>query len=295
MANLGFIGLGQMGSRIVQRFLDAGHTVTGYNRTRAKAEPLIQVGMRWADSPRAVAEASEVTFSMVSDNHALTAIADGAEGLLAGLSSGKIYVDMSTVSPRLTRELAARVAAQGARMLEAPVSGSIPAAQSGTLIAFVGGEAETLERVRPILALACQKIIHVGPNGQAMAQKVAINANLAPTLVTLFETLLLAEKSGIPRAQALDHLLNSVAASTHAKYRAPFILKMPAEVWFSVEMMQKDLLLALELGREVGVSLPTVAYANELLTAARAMGYGAYDFAALFYVIERLSVGTLER
>jgi 3-hydroxyisobutyrate dehydrogenase-like beta-hydroxyacid dehydrogenase len=147
----------------------------------------------------------------------------------------------------------------------------------------------TLERARPILEGLTSKIIHVGTNGQAMAQKIAINANLAPSLVTLFESVLLAEKSGIPRAEALDHILNSVAASNHAKYRAPFINKMPDEVWFSINMMQKDLQLALDLGRETGVSLPTVAYTNELLTSARAMGYGEQDFAALFYVVERMN------
>jgi 3-hydroxyisobutyrate dehydrogenase-like beta-hydroxyacid dehydrogenase len=286
MTQLGFIGLGLMGSRIVKKFLDAGHTVTGYNRTRDKAQWLIDAGMQWADSPRAVAEHSQIIFTMVSDTHALAAIADD---LIAGLAPGKIYVDMSTVSPRLTRELAARVQAQGAQMLEAPVSGSIPAIQAGTLVPFVGGDAAVLERVRPLLEILAQKIVHVGTNGQGMVMKLAINANIAPTLVTLFESLLLAEKSGIPRAQALDALLNSVAASTHSKYRAPFIHKMPEEVWFSVNMMQKDLLLALELGREVGVSMPTVAYANELLTTARALGYGAHDFAALFFVVEQMN------
>ena len=286
MANLGFVGLGLMGSRIAKKFLDAGHTVTGYNRTRAKAQALIDAGMQWADSPRAVAENSEIIFSMVSDTNALAEIADD---IIAGLSAGKIYVDMSTVSPRLIKELAARVSEKGAQMLEAPVSGSIPAIQAGTLVPFVGGDADALERVRPILEILAQKIVHVGDAGQGMAMKVAINANLAPQLVTLFETLLLAEKNGIPRAQALDALLNSVAASGLAKYRAPFILKMPEEVWFSINMMQKDLLIALELGREVGMSLPTVAYANELLTAARAMGYGEQDFAALFFVVERMS------
>ena len=286
MTQLGFIGLGLMGSRIAKKFLDAGHTVTGYNRTREKAQSLIDAGMQWADSPRAVAENSEITFSMVSDTRALAEIADD---IIAGLSAGKIYVDMSTVSPRFVSKLAARVKQKGAQMLEAPVSGSIPAIQAGTLVPFVGGDADALERVRPILELLAQKIVHVGDAGQGMAMKVAINANLAPQLVTLFETLLLAEKNGISRAQALDALLNSVAASGLAKYRAPFILKMPEEVWFSINMMQKDLLLALELGREVGMPLPTVAYANELLTQARAMGYGEQDFAALFYVVERSS------
>ena len=289
MANLGFVGLGLMGGRIAKKFLDAGHVVTGYNRTRARAQWLIDSGMQWSGSPRAVAAAADITFSMVSDTAALSSITDGEDGILAGLSPGKIYVDMSTVSPLLIRGLAMHVRMLDAQMLEAPVSGSVSTVESGTLVIFAGGDAVVLDRVRPILESISQKIIHVGANGQAMAIKIAINANLATQLVTLFESLLLAEKSGIPRAQALDAILNSVAASTHAKYRAPFILKMPDEVWFSARMMQKDVLLALDLGREVGMSLPTVAYANELLTAARGMGYGEQDFAVLFKVVERLA------
>ncbi len=293
MANLGFVGLGVMGSRIVKRLLNAGHRVTGYNRTRAKAEDLIAAGMEWGETPRAVAEAADITFSMVSDTAALSSLAEGPEGILAGLSegAGKIYVDMSTVSPRLIRDLAGRVAARGARMLETPVSGSVGAVEAGTLIFYVGGEAETLERVRPILETLGQKIIHMGANGQAISMKIAINLTLASQLLSLFEGVLLAERSGIPRAAALDALLNSVAASPAIKYRAPFILKMPDEVWFSVAMMQKDLQLALELGRELNVPLHTVALANEILTTARAMGYAEQDFAALFNVLARMAGG----
>jgi 3-hydroxyisobutyrate dehydrogenase-like beta-hydroxyacid dehydrogenase len=289
MAKLGFIGLGTMGGRIVKRLLDAGHQVSGYNRTRSKADGLIAAGMRWCHTPREVAQAADITFSMVSDTAALSSIADGPDGVLAGLSAGKIYVDMSTVSPRLIRDLAECVSAIGAQMLEAPVSGSVSAVEGGTLAIFVGGEAATLEQVRPVFEVLGQKIIHVGANGQAVSMKIAINLNLATQLLSLFESLLLAERSGIPRAVALDSLLNSVAASPAMKYRAPFILNMPEEVWFNVAMMQKDLQLALELGRELGVPLFSVALANEMLTAARAMGYGEQDFAVLFKVLARMS------
>ncbi len=289
MTNLGFVGLGLMGSRIVKRLLEAGHHVAGHNRTRTKAENLIQAGMQWRNTPREVAEAADITFSMVSDTAALSSIADGPEGVLAGLASGKIYVDMSTVSPRLIRDLAQRVKASGAQMLEAPVSGSVPAVESGALVIFVGGEASALEKVRPVFERLGQKIIHVGGSGQAVSMKIAINLNLASQLLALFESVLLAERSGIPRAVALDSLLNSVAASPAMKYRAPFILKMPDEVWFNVAMMQKDLQLALELGRELGVPLFSVALANEMLSAAKAMGYREQDFAVLFKVLERVS------
>ncbi|RPJ23561.1 MAG: NAD(P)-dependent oxidoreductase, partial [Chloroflexi bacterium] len=200
MASLGFVGLGLMGGRIVKRLLAAGHQVSGYNRTRAKAESLIEAGMQWKTTPREVTQAADITFSMVTDTAALLSIAEGPDGVLAGLSAGKIYVDMSTVSPRLLRELAGRVAATGAQMLEAPVSGSVPAVEAGTLIIYVGGDEGTLEKVRPIFETLSQKIIHVGTNGQAIATKIAINLNLPAQLVALFEGLLLAERSGVPRA-----------------------------------------------------------------------------------------------
>jgi len=289
MANLGFVGLGLMGSRIVKRLLSTGHRVSGYNRTRAKAEALIEAGMHWKDHPRQVAEAADITLSMVTDPAALSSITDGTDGILAGLSPGKIYVDMSTVSPRLIRDLAGRVSAAGAHMLEAPVSGSLPAAESGTLILYVGGDADVLEKVRPVFESISQKIIHVGKNGQGIVTKIAINLNLPAQLVALFEGVLLAERSGIQRAAALDALLNSVAASTAMKYRGPFILKMPEEVWFSAAMMQKDIRLALELGEELGVSLRTAELVDEMLTKAIEAGWGDEDFAVLFRVVEQLS------
>jgi len=290
VANLGFIGLGSMGSRIAKRLLVAGHRVSGYNRTRTKAESLIQAGMQWKDSPREVAQAADITLSMVRDSAALSSVADGPDGILAGLSAGKIYVDMSTVSPNLTRDLAGRVAAAGAQMLDAPVSGSIPAVEAGTLVIYVGGSEDALEKARPVFEALSQKIIHVGENGQAITTKIAINLNLPTQLISLFEGLLLAERSGVPRATALDSLLNSVAASPAMKYRAPLILNMPEEVWFSAAMMQKDLRLALELGKELGVELRTVELAQEMLSKAVDLGWGDEDFAVLFRVVEYLSI-----
>lgn len=289
MAKLGFVGLGLMGSRIVKRLLDAGHEVYGYNRTRAKAESLIQAGMHWKNSPKEVAQAADITLSMVADTAALSSITYGKDGILAGLSAGKIYVDMSTVSPETTRIVARRVTDSGAEMLDAPVSGSVSAVESGTLIIYVGGSKEALEKVRIVFEQLSQKIIYVGATGQAVSMKIAINLNIAPQLISLFEGVLLAERSGIPRAEALDGLLNSVAASTAMKYRAPFILKMPDEVWFSAAMMKKDIQLALDLGKELGVTLKTAELAKEMLNKAIEMGWGDEDFAVLFRVVEQLS------
>ena len=289
MANLGFVGLGVMGGRIARRLLDAGHNVTGFNRTRSKAQWLLDAGMSWADSPKDVARACDVTFSMVSNTEALLAITGGDDGVLAGLSPGKIYVDMSTVGPAASRELSARVAEKGARMLDAPVSGSVATLDQGQLTFMVGGEVDVFERVKPILLDVGPKATHVGANGLAVSMKVATNLSLAVHMLAFSEGLLLAEKSGIKRETAVEVLLNSVIASPMLKYRGPFVLDMPDEAWFDVNMMQKDMGLALELGRQVDVPLPTASVANEYLTAARGMGLADKDFAVIFEVLARMA------
>ena len=289
MANLGFVGLGVMGGNMVNRLLEEGHTVTGYNRTRGKARWLIDRGMKWADSPRAVAAAADVTFAMVTNSAALEAIADGNDGILGGLSNGKIFVDMSTVSPAVSRALAAKVREKGADMVDAPVSGSVITLQEGKLSVMVGGRRETFERVKPILQDIGPKVTHVGDNGLALSMKIAINLSLAVQMMAFSEGVLLAEKSGIPRDVAVDVLTHSAVASPMIQYRGPFILKQPEEAWFDVNMMQKDMLLALEMGRRLNVPLPTTAVSNEFLTAARGMGLAKQDFAIVFEVLARLS------
>jgi len=289
MANLGFIGLGVMGSQMVNRLLEKGHTVTGYNRTRAKAQWLIDKGMRWADSPRAVAVAADVNFSMVTNAAATAAITDGPDGLLAGLSSGKFFVDMSTISPDVSRALAAEVRAKGADMVDAPVSGSVITLQQGRLSVMVGGKRETFERLKPLLLDIGPKVTHVGDNGLALAMKIAVNLSLAVQMLAFSEGVLLAEKSGIPREVAVDVLVHSAVASPMIQYRGPFVLQQPDEAWFDVNMMQKDMLLAIDLGRRLNVPVPTTAVTNEFLTAARGMGWEKRDFAAVFDVLARMS------
>jgi 3-hydroxyisobutyrate dehydrogenase-like beta-hydroxyacid dehydrogenase len=289
MAAVGFVGLGVMGGRIALRLLRAGHAVTGYNRTRAKAAWLEAEGMRLAGSPRAAAEASEVTFSMVTGTAALQAVTEGPDGVLAGLGPGKVYVDMSTVSPSASRELAGRVAERGAAMLDAPVSGSVVTLEEGRLSIMVGGDREIVDRVRPVLGDIGPTVTHVGPAGQAVLMKIATNLSLAVQMVAFSEGVLLAEKAGIPRETAVEVLLHSVIASPMVRYRGPFVLKQPEEAWFDVDMMQKDLQLALDAGRELDVALPTTAVSNQLMTAARAMGLRERDFATVFTVLARMS------
>jgi 3-hydroxyisobutyrate dehydrogenase len=289
MANLGFIGLGVMGSQMVSRLLDKGHTVTGYNRTRSKAQWLIDKGMKWADSPKAVTAAADVTFAMVTNAAALAAVTDGPDGLLAAIGEGKTFIDMSTVSPTISRAVAAKVREKGADMVDSPVSGSVITLQEGKLSVMVGGRTDTFERVKPLLLDIGPKVTHVGDNGVALAMKIAVNLSLAVQMLAFSEGVLLAEKSGIKREVAVDVLVNSAVASPMIKYRGPFVLEQPEEAWFDVNMMQKDMLLAMELGRQLNVPVPTTAVTNEFLTAARGMGWEKLDFAVVFDVLARMS------
>ena len=289
MANLGFVGIGVMGSEMVSRLLSKGHAVTGYNRTKGKADRLIKEGMKWGSTPREVAAAADVVFSMVTNSAALEAVVEGPDGILAGLAPGKIYVDISTVSPEYSRSVAAKVRAKGADMLDAPVSGSVITLQEGKLSVMVGGKKETFNKVQPILQDIGPKVTHVGDNGLALVLKIASNLSLAVQMLAFSEGILLAEKSGISREIAVEVLTNSAIASPMVKYRGPFVIKLPDEAWFNVNMMQKDMLLALELGRKLDVPMPSTAVTNEFLTAARGMGLVHEDFAVVFDVLAQMS------
>ena len=289
MANLGYIGLGVMGGRMAKRLVEAGHKVTGYNRTKSKATWLIEAGMDWADTPGAVVEAADVIFSMVTNTKAVLAVTGGPDGVLARLEPGKIYIDMSTVSPAMSRELAARVSDKGAHMLDAPVSGSVETLEMGKLSIMVAGDQSVFEQVKPILLDIGPKATYVGENGLAVTMKIATNLSLAVQMLAFSEGVLLAEKSGIKRETAVEVLVNSVIASPMVKYRGPFVLGMPDEAWFNVNMMQKDLNLAQELGQQLDVPLPTTAATNEFLTAARGMGLVEEDFAIIFEVLASMA------
>jgi 3-hydroxyisobutyrate dehydrogenase len=289
MATLGFVGLGTMGGRMAKRLLDAGRRVVGYNRTAAKAQALVAAGLTLEKSPRAVAEASDAVFSMVTDSAALRAIALGPEGVIAGLRAGAVWAEMSTVGPEVTRELGEAVTARGAALIDAPVSGSPVTLDAGQLSFMVGGDPAALEKVREHLLAIGPTITHVGELGLAVTMKIATNLNLAVQMLAFSEAVVLAEKAGIDRERAVEVLLKSVIASPMIKYRGPFVLGMPAEALFDVDMSQKDLGLALETGRRLGVPLPTVALTYQMLSAARGLDLAGYDFAVVFDVIARMS------
>ena len=289
MAKLGFVGLGVMGSEMVLRLLEKRHTVTGYNRTQSKAARLLEKGMKWGGSPREVAAASDFTFSMVTNSPALEMIVEGPDGILAGLAPGKVLIDMSTVSPEFSRSVAAKIRAKRADMVDAPVSGSVITLQEGKLSVMVGGRKDTFDRIVPLLLDIGPKVTYVGESGLALVMKIAANLSLAVQMLAFSEGVLLAEKSGISREVAVEVLTNSAIASPMVKYRGPFVLKLPAEAWFNVNMMQKDMLLALDLGRALDVPMPTTAITNEFLTSARGMGFVQEDFAVLFDVLASMS------
>lgn len=289
--DLAFVGLGAMGSRLAARLLAAGYAVTGYNRTPSKARALADRGLAIAPTPRDAAAAAEVVFTMVSDDAALRTVIFGDDGILAGLRAGATLVEMSTVSPAITREIGEAVARRGGRMIDAPISGSTVSVEQGVASVQVGGDPEAVARVRPCLeVMGPNGVTHVGPLGLAKAMKVATNLGVAVQILAFCEAVALAEKSGIPRQTAVDALMRSVIASPLIKYRGPFVVGgMAAHVAFPVPMIQKDLQLALDQGRAVGVPLPTAAVTQQWLTMASVAGGAEQDFAIVFDVLAALS------
>jgi 3-hydroxyisobutyrate dehydrogenase-like beta-hydroxyacid dehydrogenase len=288
---VGWVGLGSMGGLIVERLLAAGRPVTGWNRTAARGEPLVAKGMSWANSPREVAERSDVAFSMLTDAGAVEAVTAGPDGLIEGLRPGAIYADMSTISPDASRAVAERVSSAGATMLDAPVSGSPTTLVEGKLAIMVGGDERAFERIRPVLLDIGPKVRRIGDNGLALQTKIAINLALVVQVIAFCEGVALAEQGGVDRETVVEAMLESVIASPVLGYRGPFILEgnMPEEALADVTLQQKDMLTALELGRRLGSPLPLTAAANEMLNAARGMGIDHNDFVVVHRVYRALA------
>jgi 3-hydroxyisobutyrate dehydrogenase-like beta-hydroxyacid dehydrogenase len=288
--NLGFVGLGAMGQLIVPRLMAAGHSVTGWNRSRDKAAPLLEAGMAWADTPRTVAEQSEIVFSIVTDSKAVKAVALGKDGVIAGLAKGGIFIDMSTIEPDESRAVAAQFAKAGCIMLDGPLSGSPVTVVQGNASIMIGGDEAAFERVKPVLLAIGPKVTRIGGNGLACQMKIAVNLLLMVEVICFGEAVALAEKGGVDRAVALDAMLKSVAASPVLGYRGPFILdgKMPEVPLADVTLQQKDMLLALNLGRTLGSPVPLAAAANEMMNACRGLGIDGNDFVVAHQVYRRL-------
>ena len=290
--NVGWIGLGDMGQVIVPRLMAAGHTVTGWNRTPDKAETLRAQGMQWAETPRELAAASDVVFSMVTDAGAVESVAlDDEDGVIAGLTPDAVYLDMSTIDPLVSKQVAAAFSERGLTMLDAPLSGSPVTVEAGSASTMVGGELAAFQKVEPVLLDIGSKVSHIGPSGTAVQMKVAINLALIVEMVVFCEAVALAEKGGVDRSVAVDAMLKSVVASPVMGYRGPFILEMPDKPLADVTLQQKDMVLALEVARRQGSPAPLGAVANELLNACRGLGIDHRDFVTVFDVYHMLGGG----
>jgi 3-hydroxyisobutyrate dehydrogenase-like beta-hydroxyacid dehydrogenase len=274
---VGFAGLGAMGAGIAQRLRDAGHEVSGWNRTKAKAQPLLDAGMGWADTPRELAAQSDVLFTMLTDSRALDATASGDDGILAGLRPGTVWADLSTIAPDASVELAKRVRERGAFFLDTPVSGSPATLAAGQMSVMVGGDRTAFEHVEDVLGAIGPKVTYIGPNGQAILSKVAINLALVVSVTAFAEAVALVEKAGVKREAVVDAALKSVIASPVLGYRAPLLVD-DTDVFADVDLQQKDLVLAQELARRLGAAVPTCAATSEMLSAARGGELRERDF-----------------
>jgi 3-hydroxyisobutyrate dehydrogenase-like beta-hydroxyacid dehydrogenase len=274
---VGFAGLGAMGAGIARRLLDAGYDVVGWNRTKERAEPLVEAGMGWADTPRELAASVDVLCTMLTNTAAVEATAEGPDGVLAGLRRGSVWADISTIAPDASVELAERVRAAGAYFLDCPVSGSPATLAAGQMSVMAGGDRAAFDRIEELLHAIGPKVTYIGPNGQAILTKVAINLALVVSVTAFAEGVALVEKAGVARAAVVDAVLKSVIASPVIGYRAPLLVD-DTEVFADVELQQKDLVLAEELARRLGMAVPICAATSEMLNAARSSERSDRDF-----------------
>jgi 3-hydroxyisobutyrate dehydrogenase-like beta-hydroxyacid dehydrogenase len=277
LERIGFAGLGAMGAGIARRLHDAGHHVVVWNRTKAKADPLVEAGMGWAETPRELAASVDVLFTMLTNTAAIEATADGRDGVLAGLRADAVWADMSTIAPDASVALADRVHAAGAYFLDCPVSGSPATLAAGQLSVMVGGDRRAFQRVEELLHAIGPKVTYIGTNGHAILTKVAINLALVVSVTAFAEGVALVEKAGVDREAVVDAALKSVIASPVIGYRAPLLVD-DTDVFADVELQQKDLVLAQELARRLGMAVPTCAATSEMLNAARSSEQSDRDF-----------------
>ncbi len=290
MQTIGLIGLGKMGGNMAARYLAAGYTVYGEARDRSGAQWLIEQGLRWVDTPRQVADGVDVVMTSLPNDDVVKSVAAGPDGLLAGLGAGKVWADLSTITPLASRELAERVRTEGrgAKMLDTPVSGSVPQVQAGTLTIMVGGEQDAYRRIEPIMRVLGTPE-YIGENGQGLVLKLAINISLAVQMLAFSEGLLLAERDGIDPHRAAEVMTESAIGSPMLKARIPLVLDKPNETWFDIELMHKDIRLARQAATDLATPLPTAAVADEILEKAEDLGYRHRDIAALHEILARLS------
>jgi 3-hydroxyisobutyrate dehydrogenase-like beta-hydroxyacid dehydrogenase len=274
---VGFAGLGAMGAGIARRLIDAGYRVTGWNRTKSRAQDLLDAGMGWADSPRELAAEVDVLFTMLTDTAAIESTADGPDGVLAGIRPGTVWADISTIAPDASVALAGRVAATGAAFLDCPVSGSPATLAAGQMSVMAGGDRAAYDHIEAVLHAIGPKVTYIGPNGHAILTKVAINLALVASVTAFAEGVALVEKAGVDRAAVVDAVLKSVIASPVIGYRAPLLVD-DTGVFADVELQQKDLVLAQDLARRLGTAVPLTSATSDMLSAARSSRQSGRDF-----------------
>ena len=283
---VGFIGLGIMGGPMASNLVEAGYELVLYNRTKEKAEKIAGDGTRIAETPREVAEESDIVIAMLPDSPQVQEIVAGEGGVLEGIREGSLVVDMSTISPVVTRKLAAQVEERGASMLDAPVSGGDVGAQGGTLSIMVGGGEEDFERAKPLFDAMGQTVTHVGPSGAGQVVKAANQIVVALTIEAVSEALVLGSKAGVEPAKILDVLSGGLAGNKVMEAKREKFLDHSFDPGFRIELHHKDLGIALAAGREYGVTLPVTAIVDQMLEALKAKGRGDRDHSAILTLIE---------
>jgi len=278
---IGLIGLGLMGKPMGQNFLKAGFPLVVWNRSAPKADDLVRAGAKLAANPREVAAQADVLFTIVSDPPALEEVLSGANGVLAGLRRGSIYIESSTISPDLARRTAAACAERGIEFLDAPVTGGTWGAEKGELLFMIGGKAETLERAKPVLEAVGKKFFLLGPNGAGQTVKLAMNLILALQVDALAEAIALVTASGVAGERLVEVMQASMARSGVLDVKAPLILKNEFPASFPLRLMHKDIRLALELARQQDVNLPAAAAAYATYSAVKDSSRDDPDFAAV--------------
>jgi 2-hydroxy-3-oxopropionate reductase len=287
---VGFIGLGIMGGPMAKNLMEADHELVLYNRTREKAEELAGDGAAGvAASPREVAEGSDIVVTMLPDSPQVREVVTGENGVLEGLKEGALVVDMSTISPVVTEELAEKVKEKGASMLDAPVSGGDVGAIEGTLSIMVGGEEGDFERARPLFDVMGKTVTHVGPTGAGQVTKAANQIVVALTIEAVSEALVLGSRGGVSPEKILDVLGGGLAGNKVMEVKREKFLSHTFDPGFRSELHHKDLGIALAAGREYGVALPVTAIVDQMLLSMKRKGWGGEDHSALLRVIEDLS------
>jgi 3-hydroxyisobutyrate dehydrogenase-like beta-hydroxyacid dehydrogenase len=276
---IGLVGLGRMGAAIAQRLGERGCEVIAWDRSEKTREAQSKHGLRVVEGPRAVASSADVVLSIITEDKGVRQVFTGPDGFLSGDARGKLFIEMSTLQPATHRELAPLVKAQGARLVDSPVMGSIPTVREGKLLALLGGEPADVERARAVLDHLTRRIVHIGPNGAGCAMKLAVNLGMAIYLQSLAEAISLGQSEGLGLDRMLDIFAEAPTANPWLKGKVGVLKGEPSDITLDVRTMRKDVMSAIATGARNGVTMPAAAGTLASLSAAVAGGWGEKDLA----------------